>query len=436
MTRPTARVLALLEILQNGGTHTAADLATRLAVDERTVRRYADHLLDLDVPVEAVRGRYGGYRLAPGFRMPPLMLTDEEALAVLLGLVAGGPSGLREAAGSAAAKVRRVLPKTLAARLDTLLASVTPPETPAPAPESSIMLRLAEATRLRRPALITYADRTGRSSERILHPYGVVARSGRWYVTGADSASGETRTFRLDRIAAARILPGAFTVPAGFDPAGEVSTGLATTPWRHRVVVAVRGTPAETPARLPRGLATIDPDPGHPDWVLVRLRAERLDWLPAVLAGLGRPFVVKEPPELRTLTQTWATRVAASAAATSESDADGTAVGGQVVGEAGGSVVGDYAVDQGPDQHLGPLGEMGPAGGQVGAGAVPAEGVGDRDRRGPGRGSPVEGPVDDGRGQAVGEEDVAGEVAVDGLGAQGYRAAGGQQRLEQVQRRE
>src|SRR5437899_347344 len=89
MTRPTARVLALLEILQSGGTHTAIDLAGRLGVDERTVRRYADHLLDLEVPVESVRGRHGGYRLAPGFRMPPLMLTDEEALAVLLGLVVG-----------------------------------------------------------------------------------------------------------------------------------------------------------------------------------------------------------------------------------------------------------------------------------------------------------------------------------------------------------
>ena len=93
MPRPTARVLALLEILQGGGTHTAADLARRLDVDERTVRRYAEHLLDLDVPVESVRGRYGGYRLAPGFRMPPLMLTDEEALAVLLGLVAGHRAG-------------------------------------------------------------------------------------------------------------------------------------------------------------------------------------------------------------------------------------------------------------------------------------------------------------------------------------------------------
>src|ERR1700733_14428714 len=93
--RPTARVLALLEILQSGGTRTVADLAERLGVDERTVRRYAGHLIDLDIPVRSVRGRYGGYRLAPGFRMPPLMFTDDEALAVMLGVGARLRAALR-----------------------------------------------------------------------------------------------------------------------------------------------------------------------------------------------------------------------------------------------------------------------------------------------------------------------------------------------------
>src|SRR6478672_1054216 len=94
VTRPTARVLALLEILQSGGTHTVASLAARLDVDERTARRYAAHLIELGIPVRSVRGRYGGYRLAPGYRMPPLMLSDDEAVAVLLGLVAGSRAGL------------------------------------------------------------------------------------------------------------------------------------------------------------------------------------------------------------------------------------------------------------------------------------------------------------------------------------------------------
>jgi predicted DNA-binding transcriptional regulator YafY len=97
VTTSTTRVLALLEILQAGGTHTASDLAERLDVDERTVRRYIEHLIDLSVPVWSARGRYGGFRLAPGYRMPPLMLTDDEALAVASGLLAGRRTGLATA---------------------------------------------------------------------------------------------------------------------------------------------------------------------------------------------------------------------------------------------------------------------------------------------------------------------------------------------------
>ena len=128
MARPTARVLTLLELLQSGGIRTVAELADRLDVDERTVRRYVDHLIDLDVPVESVRGRYGGYRLASGYRLPPLMLSDDEALAVLLGLVAGRRAGLLTTADAAsetaAAKIQRVLPERLRRRLDALLGSL------------------------------------------------------------------------------------------------------------------------------------------------------------------------------------------------------------------------------------------------------------------------------------------------------------------------
>lgn len=124
MTRPTARVLAMLELLQAGGQRTVGDLAARLGVDERTVRRYAEHLADLGIPVQAQRGRYGGYRLAPGYKLPPLMLTDDEAVAVVLGLRAAERAGLattdHTAAVSALAKVSRVLPRALGKRLDSL----------------------------------------------------------------------------------------------------------------------------------------------------------------------------------------------------------------------------------------------------------------------------------------------------------------------------
>jgi predicted DNA-binding transcriptional regulator YafY len=216
-----------------------------------------------------VRGRYGGYRLASGYRMPPLMLTDEEALAVLLGLVAG------------------------------------------------------------------------RRSERTVHPYGIVVYSGRWYVTGADSASGEVRTFRLDRIETATVLPESFEVPAGFDPAARVLSGLAEVPYLHEVSLRVRGTAEQVRSRLPAGIATVQELPADPakdraveaacdlpevsapqaafgaredgGWVRVRLRAERLEWVPSVLAWLDRPFVIEYPDALRDHVHALARRLATCA---------------------------------------------------------------------------------------------------------------------------
>jgi predicted DNA-binding transcriptional regulator YafY len=326
MTRPVARVLSLLELLQSGGVRTVAELAGRLDVDERTVRRYVDHLLDLDVPVESVRGRYGGYRLASGYRLPPLMLSDDEALAVLLGLIAGRRTGLATTTGTAsdtaAAKIRRVLPERLARRLDAVLGTLAftaqPGETPAP--DAAVLLSIADAVRHRRPVWIRYTARDGRRSERTLHPFGLVTHSGRWYVTGADPGIGQDRTFRLDRITDTRTLPGSFEPPAGFDPAQHVLSGLAATPYRYQVTLAIQGTIEQIRARLPASIATVrePPSPAGADpqaerWFRVELQAERLDWLPPLLAALDLPFAVERPDELRDLIAALASRLAASA---------------------------------------------------------------------------------------------------------------------------
>jgi predicted DNA-binding transcriptional regulator YafY len=313
VTRPTARVLAVLEILQAGGTRTVAELAERLAVDERTVRRYVAHLVDLDVPVRSVRGRYGGYRLAPGYRMPPLMLTGEEALAVLLSLLtfrrAETAAASAVAAESAAAKLHRVLPRALAQRLETLVETVAFTAGPraAATPEADVLLLLAQAARDRSPVAFGYVDRTGRASERTLHPYGIVAHAARWYVTGADSASGEVRLFRLDRVTAPTVLPGSFEVPDGFDPASRVLAALAEMPYRHDVSVRVRGAVEEVRALVPPSVAVVDPVADG--WVGIRIRAERLDWVPGLLVGLDRPFVIEHPEELRDLVRRVARRL-------------------------------------------------------------------------------------------------------------------------------
>ncbi|MGW3345949.1 helix-turn-helix transcriptional regulator [Nonomuraea rubra] len=325
MPRPTARVLTLLELLQSGGTRTVAELADRLGVDGRTVRRYVDQLIDLDVPVESVRGRYGGYRLAPGYRLPPLMLSDDEALAVLLGLVAGRRTGLtaagHTASETASAKIRRVLPEHLARRLGTLLESLAFTEQPGElaAPDAGVLLTIADAVRHRRPVSIRYTDRDGRRSERTLHAYGIVAHSGRWYVTGTDPDIGEDRTFRLDRIADARALPGSFEAPVGPDPAHRVLSGFATAAYRHEVTLRIHGTAEQIRAHLPAGVATLEEcEPVGQDraagrWLRVRLRVERLDWLPPILASLDQPFVIERPDELRDLVIALAERLASNA---------------------------------------------------------------------------------------------------------------------------
>ncbi|MFG2395937.1 helix-turn-helix transcriptional regulator [Streptomyces lydicus] len=326
MTRPTGRVLTLLELLQSGGTRTVAELADRLGVDGRTVRRYVDQLIDLDVPVESVRGRYGGYRLAPGYRLPPLMLSDDEALAVLLGLAAGRRAGLttseRTASETASAKIRRVLPQHLARRLDMLLDSLAFTDRPGEfaAPDAGVLLTLADAVRHRRPVSLKYVDGGGGRSERTLHAYGIVAHAGRWYVTGTDAGIGEDRTFRLDRIADARTLPGSFEGPGSPDPAQRVLSGFATAAYRHEVTVRIHGTVEQIRARLPASVASLaedEPTAGEDRsaerWRRVELRAERLDWLPAALAAIDRPFVIERPDELRDLVVAFADRLATSA---------------------------------------------------------------------------------------------------------------------------
>lgn len=330
----------MLELLQSGGTRTIADLAERLGVDGRTVRRYVDHLIDLDVPVESVRGRYGGYRLAPGYRLPPLMLGDDEALAVLLGLAAGRRAGWTTALGTAgetaSAKIRRVLPRPLARRLEGLLEAVAFTDEPevGGAPDGGVLLTLADAVRDRRPVAIRYTDRRGRRSERPLHAYGIVGHQGSWYVTGLDVDLGEERTFRLDRIAEARVLPGSFVPPAGIDPAERVLTGFATADYRHEVTVWMRGTVEQIRTRFPASVATVsepeteagaeagtgigagagaESEVAADGWRRVDIRAERLDWLPPLLAALDLPFEVERPDELRVLVAALAERLADSA---------------------------------------------------------------------------------------------------------------------------
>ncbi|WP_413450857.1 YafY family protein [Georgenia phoenicis] len=318
MTRPTARVLAMLELLQTGGQRTVGELAGRLGVDERTVRRYAEHLADLGIPVQSERGRYGGYRLLPGYKLPPLMLTDDEAVAVVLGLKAAERAGLATTApaatASALAKVSRVLPQALRRRLDSLLASAeftSPARVAAPA-GADVLLALAAAAQARRTVAVAYTAWDGRESRRELDVYGLVFHSGRWYVTGHDHGRDDVRTFRLDRIASVAQGEGSYDVPADFDATARVVSGIAEVRWAHKVRVVLRATRAEAAERLPPSVGRLGE---HADGVLLETRAERLDGMARMLAGLGWDFEVLTPDALREEVLALADRLRASAAA-------------------------------------------------------------------------------------------------------------------------
>ncbi|WP_018656279.1 helix-turn-helix transcriptional regulator [Actinomadura flavalba] len=299
MSHPTTRILAMLELLQSRPRLTGAELAARLEVDERTVRRYAARLADLGVPVVADRGRHGGYRLMPGFKLPPLMLTDDEATAVVLGLLAGRRVGLPgQATESALAKVERVLPAALRDRVQALRGTLefTLAGRDGAAPATGPLLTLAAAARDHRRVRLAYRNWRGGATRRDLDPYGLVFHSGRWYVTGHDHASGETRTFRVDRVAEAVLDDARFTVPDGTDAVALVTRALAAVPYAHEVEVLLETTLPEARRRVPPTVAGLRAVEGG---VVLTLRTERLDGAALLLAGLGVPFTIRRPDALR-----------------------------------------------------------------------------------------------------------------------------------------
>jgi predicted DNA-binding transcriptional regulator YafY len=165
---------------------------------------------------------------------------------------------------------------------------------------------------------IGYTGSDGRRSRRIVHPYGIVAHSGRWYVTGGDPASGDMRTFRVDRISDPRPSSGFFDVPPGFDPADALLQSFAGAPHRYAIAVRVEGTVEDVRRLFPPGLATVHECTDRRGHVRVLVRAERLDWVPAVLAGIDRPFVIEGPAALRPLVRALADRLAAATRETAD----------------------------------------------------------------------------------------------------------------------
>lgn len=300
MYHPTTRVLTLLELLQAYGQLSGPELASRLEVDARTVRHYVTLLQDMGIPVEAERGRHGGYRLRPGFKLPPLMFTEDEALALTLGLIATRRLGLAAAAPAvegALAKVERVMPATLRARMEAVQAALTFEGASGDAvPSSATLLTFSVAAQRRQRVQMAYRAWGDRESERALDPYGLVYYDGRWFVAGYCHLRHELRTFRLDRVLRAELCEGRFERPAEFDPLAFVIESLANAPGAWQIEVLLETTIDVARERVPAAMATLEP---LPDGVLMRYQAQNLAWSAHFLAGLGLRFTVRQPAELR-----------------------------------------------------------------------------------------------------------------------------------------
>ncbi|HEV2653748.1 MAG TPA: YafY family protein, partial [Ktedonobacteraceae bacterium] len=292
---PATRVLTVLELLQSRQRISGPELATRLEVDTRTVRRYITMLQDLGVPVEAERGRYGSYRLRPGFKLPPLMFTDDEALALTLGLLAGRKMGLTVAAPAvegALAKIERVLPATLRARVqavqETLVFDVTASTT---IPENAVVVTLCAAAQQEKRVEMCYRNwNSSEETRREVDPYGLVYRSGLWYMVGYCHLRADLRTFRLDRIVSTEMRAESFTRPPDFDCLAHVLQSLPKTPGTWYVDVLLETTLEHARRVVPPALALLEEDERG---VSFRCYAQDLDWIAYVLLGLDCSLVVR-----------------------------------------------------------------------------------------------------------------------------------------------
>jgi predicted DNA-binding transcriptional regulator YafY len=316
MLAPTSRLLELLELLQARPLITGRELAERLAVDTRTVRRYVAALQELGIPVEGQRGVGGGYRMRPGFRLPPLMLSDDEAVVVVLGLLASGRLGIEraESVESALAKLNRVLPAGLRRRveaLETTLGFTTAETSGVPVRGESVLL-LADAIRRSKRLGIRYRSFEGEETQRELSPYGLVVHSGRWYLAAYDHGREDLRVFRVDRIQ--RLAVGdeaALPAADGFDAVTHVSRSLARVPWKWEVEVLLDVPIDRAAERIPPTLGELfETERG----TMLRMRVGSLSWMASVLAGLGCGFTINRPDELRTSVRELAERLERSAA--------------------------------------------------------------------------------------------------------------------------
>ena len=300
MYDPIMRVMTVLEILQAHERVSGAELGERLEVSVRTVQRYIARLQDLSIPVESVRGVGGFYRLKPGFRLPPLMFTDEEAFALTLGLRALRHLGLAAfapATEGASAKLGRVLPKPVRDSVQSVDEAVA--LEPGPwviSTPAECLIRVSTAIRSARRLAFDYQSYLGMASHRQLEPYGVIHMDGRWYMSGRCLLRQALRTFRLDRVSNVELCEETFQRPQDFDIKAYLQQAMPFVQSAYSIEVWLELPFSEARSHFPLYRVSVSDEAGG---TTVRCGRDNLQEFAAMLLGLGCRMVIRKPEELR-----------------------------------------------------------------------------------------------------------------------------------------
>ena len=297
------RMLQLLGLLQARPEWGGAELAERLEITERTVRRDIDRLRLLGYPVEAAPGRHGGYRLGRGGRLPPLLLSDDEAVAVAIGLrtaVDGSVAGLEESAVSTMAKLDHILPAHLARRVRSLHESTAQMlwrEDRQPKVHAGHLMVLATACSAQERVRFAYTDKGGKASERLVEPLRLVRSGLRWYLVARDIDRADWRTFRLDRVKKPESVGTRFEHKDPPDPVAMVTEGVSMVTYPFRARIRIFLPLEEATKRFPRTNVVIQAEAPHS--TIVELGSASIYRMIGYLAGMYPPCEVLDPPELR-----------------------------------------------------------------------------------------------------------------------------------------
>jgi predicted DNA-binding transcriptional regulator YafY len=304
MLETSARLLRLLSLLQRRPDWSGAELAERLGVSARTIRRDMERLRDLGYPVHSTRG-LAGYRLGAGAALPPLLLDDDEAVAVAVGLrtAAAGVSGIEEASLGALAKLEQLLPTRLRRRVNAVQVSTLPMpgDGPGPRVDPAVLVVLAAACRDRERLHLAYRDHQGSVSRRAVEPYRLVSWGRRWYLVTWDLDGEGWRILRVDRVEPATVTPtgqrfAPRELPEGGDLAAYVSRRVSAAAWRYHASVRVHAPAEQIRRQVPAAAGVVEAvDAGT---CLLHTGADTLQTLAVYLGMLGADFQVDAPPEL------------------------------------------------------------------------------------------------------------------------------------------